>query len=107
MIDATDVNETFLRQLAQVGSVELFQFMIVAPSFEKQCALLELDTFLKWPDISHQESHSIKLVVVAGSRPRGGHVRRGRGCAERVPSRQNNYSFDALQAYCFGINIKL
>ena len=40
VIDATDVNETFLQQLAHVGSLELVQFMIVAPSFEKQCAPL-------------------------------------------------------------------
>ena len=38
VIDATDVNETFLSQLAHTGSLEPFQFTIVAPSFEKQCA---------------------------------------------------------------------
>ena len=35
VIDATDVNETFLSQLAHAGSLELFQFTIVAFSFEK------------------------------------------------------------------------
>ena len=57
VIDATDVNETFLSQLAHAGSLELFQFMIVAPCFEKQCAPLELDnTILKWPKASLSHS---------------------------------------------------
>ena len=56
VIDATDVNETFLSQLAHAGSLDLFQFMIVAPSFENQCASLELDTILKWPEASLSHS---------------------------------------------------
>ena len=40
--------------------------MIVAPSFEKQCAPLELDTILKWPEILHQESHSISWLLWPG-----------------------------------------
>ena len=56
VIDSTDVNETFLSQLAHAGSLELFQFMIVAPSFEKQCAPLELNTILKWPEASLSHS---------------------------------------------------
>ena len=38
-------------------------------------------------------------------------TKQARGCTNRRKYRyhlgQNNYSFDALQAYCFGINIKL
>ena len=57
MVDATDVNETFLSQLAHAGSLERFQFMIVAPSFKEQCASLELDnTILKWPEASLSHS---------------------------------------------------
>ena len=45
------------------------------------------------------------LVVVEGGKWRSC------GQPERVVRRyhlgQNNYSFDALQAYCFGINLKL
>ena len=53
VIDATDVNETFLSQLAYAGCLERFQFMIVAPSFKEQRASLELDnTILKWPEAS-------------------------------------------------------
>ena len=44
VIDATDVNETFLSQLVHAGSLDLFQFMIVARSFEKQCAPLSWTT---------------------------------------------------------------
>ena len=53
VIGATDVNETFLSQQAHAGNLERCQFMIVAPSFEEQCALLELaNTILKWPEAS-------------------------------------------------------
>ena len=44
MIDAADVNETLLSQLAHAGSLERFPFLIVAP--------LELDNILKWPEAS-------------------------------------------------------
>ena len=54
--DATDVNETFLSQLAHAGGLERFQIMILAPSFEHQCPL-ELDnTILKWPEASLSHS---------------------------------------------------
>ena len=61
MTDATDVNETFLSPLAHAGSLERFQFMIVAPSFEEQCVPLDFDnTILKWPEASLSHS-SLRL----------------------------------------------